>query len=142
MARDGDPYAGFNFRVEVDGVSVAAFSECSGLTGENDVIEYRDGTEENRVRKLPGLKKVSEITLQRGFTDNKELWDWRKTVMDGKTERKSVTIVLQNEAREDALSWNLFEVWCSKWEGPAFNSKNSEVTIEKLTLVYETLEWA
>lgn len=142
MARDTDPYAAFNFKVEVDGISVAAFSECSGLTSESDVIEYRDGNEENRVRKLPGLKKVSEITLQRGFTDNKELWDWRKTVMDGKTERKSVSIVLQNEAREDALSWNLYESFPSKWEGPGFNAKNSEVAIEKLTFVCETIEWS
>ena len=27
-----DPYASFNFLVEIDGVTVAGFSECSGLS--------------------------------------------------------------------------------------------------------------
>ena len=31
-----DPYSAFNFLLEIDGVVVASFSECSGLTGEND----------------------------------------------------------------------------------------------------------
>ena len=38
-----DPYAGFNFRVEIDGVDVGAFTEVSGLDSETEVIEYRTG---------------------------------------------------------------------------------------------------
>ena len=41
-AARNDPYAAFNFRVEIDGITVAGFSECSGLTTETDHIEYRD----------------------------------------------------------------------------------------------------
>lgn len=68
-----------------------------------DVIEYRNGDEDTTVRKLPGLKKFTNITLKRGYTDNKDLWNWRKTVMDGKMERRSGSVVLLNEAREPAL---------------------------------------
>ena len=31
-----DPYAGFNFTVEIDGVTIAGFNEVSGLTSETD----------------------------------------------------------------------------------------------------------
>src|SRR5687768_6559366 len=102
MAESGDrndPYGAFNFTVEVDGVTVAGFSEVSGLTSEQDVVEYRTGPEDITVRKLPGLKKFTNIVLKRGFTATDDLWRWRKLVMDGLTERQSGTIVLRNEAR-------------------------------------------
>ena len=98
-----DPYSAFNFLVEIDGVISAGFSECSGLTSETDIIEYRNGDEDITVRKLPGLKKFTNISLKRGYTQSKELWDWRKKVMDGQTERQAGTIVLLNESREEAL---------------------------------------
>jgi phage tail-like protein len=142
MADRKDPFSAFNFLVDIDGV-VAGFSECSGLTMETDIIEYRTGdptVDDITVRKLPGLKKFTNISLKRGYTDSKELWEWRKTVMDGKTERKNGSIVLLNEAREEALRWNFYEGWPSKWEGPSFNAKNNEVAIETLEIAIEKLE--
>jgi phage tail-like protein len=143
MAATGDrndPFSSFNFLVEIDGVTVAGFSECSGLTTETDIIEYRNGDEDITVRKLPGLKKFGNITLKRGFTTSKELWDWRKKVMDGKTERQSGAIVLLNEARQPALRWNFSEGWPRKLDGPTFNAKNNEVAIETLEIAVERLE--
>ena len=135
-----DPYSAFNFLVEIDGVTVAGFSECSGLTNETDPIDYREGPEETRVRKLPGLRKFPMIVLKRGFTDNRDLWDWRKTVIDGRTERQTGVISLLNEAREPALRFNFVEGWPSKWEGPTFNAKTNEVAIETLEICHEGLE--
>lgn len=143
MAATGDrndPYSAFNFLIEIEGVTAAGFSECSGLTMETDPIEYRNGDEDITVRKLPGLKKFTNISFKRGFTDAKELFQWRKTVMDGKTERKSGSIVLLNEAREPALRWNFREGWPNKLEGPSFNAKNNEVAIETLEIVVEDLQ--
>lgn len=136
-----DPFSAFNFLVEIDGVTTAGFSECTGLNTETDPIEYRNGSEDITVRKLPGLKKFGNITLKRGYTNSKELWDWRKKVMDGKTERKSGAVVLLNEARQPALRWNFREAWPRKWEGPSFNAKNNEVSIETLEIVCEGVEF-
>jgi phage tail-like protein len=134
-----DPYSAFNFLVEIDGVTVAGFSECGGLTTESDVIEYRDGDDENTVTKIPGLKKFTNISLKRGFTDSRELWEWRKKVMDGATERQSGSIVLLNEAREEALRYTFREGWPSKWTGPAMNASTSEVAIETLEIACESI---
>lgn len=135
-----DPYSAFNFLVEIDDVTVAGFSEGSGLTSETDVIEYRNGDEDITVRKLPGLKKFTNINLKRGYTESKELWDWRKKVMDGQTDRKPGSIVLLNEARQEALRWSFREGWPTKWSGPTFNAKNNEVAIEELEFAVEGLE--
>lgn len=134
-----DPYAVFNFLVEIDSVTVAGFSECSGLTNETDAIEYRNGNEDITVRKLPGLKKFNNITLKRGFTDNKDLWEWRKLVLDGKTARKSGSVVLLNEERKPAMRWNFREAWPRKLEGPNLNGKTNEVAIETMEIVCESI---
>jgi phage tail-like protein len=89
---------------------------------------------------LPGLKKFTNISLKRGFTDSKELWEWRKKVMDGRTERQSGSIVLLNEAREEALRYNFREGWPSKWQGPGLNAGSSEVAIETLEIACEAIE--
>ena len=135
-----DPYAGFNFLVEVDGITRAAFSECSGLSTDTDPIEYRDGSEDITVRKIPGLKKFANISLKRGMTTDLGFWNWRKTVLDGLTERKSGSIVLLNEAREEVLRWNFFEGWPTKWEGPSMNATGNEIAIETLEIAHEGLE--
>ena len=138
-----DPYGQFNFTVEMDGMTVGGFSEVSGLTTDTNIIESREGNEKHgTTRKLPGLMKYNNIVLKRGWTKDKGLWEWRKKAIDGKTERKSGTICLLDEARQPALRWNFREGWPSKWEGPALNGKTSEVAIETLEIAHEGLEMA
>ena len=132
-----DPFASFNFLVEIDGVTKAGFSECSGITMETDAIEYRNGSEDITVRKLPGLKKFGNITLKRGFTKDSNLFTWRKTVLDGKTERHTGSITLLNEERKASVRWSFREAWPRKLDGPSFNAKNNEVAIETLEIVVE-----
>jgi phage tail-like protein len=136
-----DPYGQFNFVIEIAGKKVGGFSEASGLTTDTNVIEYREGNEKyGTARKLPGLMKYNNIVLKRGWTQDKVLWEWRKQVIDGRTDRTHGTIILQNEAREPVLRWNFREGWPSKWEGPALNGKTSEVAVETLEIAHEGLE--
>jgi phage tail-like protein len=137
-----DPYAAFNFLVEIEGVTVAGFAECSGLSADQAVIEYREGAEDITVRKLPGLKTFTNILLKRGYTQSKELWNWRKQVMDGKTRRQAGSVVLLNEARQEALRWNFREGWPKKWDGPTFNAKGNDVAIEALEIAHEGIALA
>jgi phage tail-like protein len=139
-----DPYAQFNFIITIEGLTeaVAGFTEVAGMNAESDVVEYREGSDEPTMRKLPGLRKFGNITLKRGFTTNRELWDWRKTTLDGRTERKGGSIVLRNEEGEDVLRWNFRNGWISKYEGPALNAKTNEAAVESIEIVHEGLELA
>ena len=134
-----NPLLQYNFLLEIDGTSdaVAGFTEVSGINMETDVVEYREGSDTATVRKLPGLRKYGNITLKRGYTVNAELWDWRKTVIDGATERKSGAIVLLNEAREPTLRWEFSEAWPSKYEGAALNATANETAIESIEIAVE-----
>jgi phage tail-like protein len=137
-----DPFAGLNFRVELDGMTVGAFCECSGLVSEVDVIEYRSGGDTGSPRKLPGLHKYANIVLKRGITTDRQLWDWHKTVLEGHVQRKAGSIVLLNDSHQEVLRWNFREGWPTKYEGPSFNAEANDVAIETLEITHEGLELA
>ena len=142
MANDrDDPYAQFNFLVELGNEPAAGFTEASGLTAESDVIEYRLSSDRPTARKLPGLLKYGNITLKRGYTKDKTLWEWRKTTLDGKTERRDGAIILQDEARQEVMRWTFSNGWISKYEGASLNSTSNEVAIESIEIAHEGLQF-
>ncbi len=135
-----DPYRSYNFQLEIDGVPLGAFSECSGLSAEGDTVDYREGTDKAaNVRKLVGLRKYTNITLKRGYTQDKSLWSWFKNIVDGIPDRRDVTIVLMNEQRDPVLRWHAENAWINKIEAPTFNASGNEVAIESVELVHEGL---
>jgi phage tail-like protein len=141
-SKRNDPYGRFNFLLEIDGVATAGFTEVSGLSTETSVIEYREGSDRSPTRKLPGITKYSNITLKRGITKDRSLWQWRKMVMDGATQRKNGSVVLLDESRQEVARWNFHDAWPCKWEGSSLNAKSSEVAIETLELAHEGFELA
>ena len=135
-----DPYRSFNFRIEIDNLSVGAFSECSGLSSDGDSVDYREGTDlPLTVRKLIGLRKYSNITLKRGYTQNKELWQWYTNIVNGLQDRRNGTIILMDEERNDVMRWNFENGWINKIEAPTFNATGNEVAIESVEIVHESL---
>lgn len=135
-----DPYAQYNFLLEIEDVTSAGFTEVGGISMESEIIEYREGNERAAMRKLPGMMKFGNITLKRGYTQNTELWDWRKTTLDGLTVRKAGAIILRDEAGEPKLRWEFKEGWVSKYEGPALNATANEAAIESCEIVVENVE--
>ena len=135
-----DPYTGFNFLVEIDGITIAAFKQVSGLGSETEVIEYRAGSDKaSTVRKLPGLTRYANIVLKRGVTQNAELWNWRKAIEQGTADRRNGSIVLLDDARTPILRWQFSNGWVSKFTGPDLNAEANEVAIETIEIAHEGL---
>lgn len=136
-----DPYQQFNFLIEIDGIARAGFMECSGLTTDTDMIDYREGADKAmNVRKLSGLRKYTNIVLKRGWTQDKQLWEWRKANINGKVQRRSADIILLDEDRKEVLRWRIHEAWISKWDSGPFNAKTNDVVVETAELIHEGLE--
>lgn len=137
-----DPFGNYNFLVEIDGISRAAFQEASGFDSTIDIIEHREGGENTTLRKLPGMTKYSNISLKWGITDDRELYDWHRRIVQGDMERKNGSIVLLNRRGEEVARWNFVRAWPSKWDGPDLNAEGTDVAIEMLELAHEGVERA
>ena len=141
-----DPYTALNFQVVItgvldDGKSIrGSFAEVSGLEVEVSVIEYRNGSEDTTVRKLPGLRKFTNITLKRGVIGDLTLWTWIKSVLDGQVLRADGTITLLDESGQPVMRWKFRRGWPCKWTGPTLNAAKNEVAIETLEICHEGLE--
>jgi phage tail-like protein len=146
MADRQSPYSAFNFLVEFNGVDIGGgFSDVSGLSTDVTIAEYREGTDkENHVRKIPGMHKVSDITLKRGIIDSQSLWHWVKEVRQfGVAAQRDVTITLLDESRNNLVqSWFLRGAVPMKYTGPTLAAKGgSDVAMEELVLSIEALEF-
>jgi phage tail-like protein len=136
-----DPFCGFNFAVEMDGITRMGFKQCSGLDSSTTATKYREGTDPTLAqRQLPGLMSFSNISLQRGITDDHALWDWRTSVANGVAIRRTISIILRDDAGNEKMRWNIKNCWPVKWAGPAFDATSDAVAIETLDLAHEGVE--
>lgn len=137
-----DPYKNYRFLVELDGIVQGGFSECSGLSSEVQVVEYREGGDDTTVRKLPGQASYPDITLKWGITDSRELYDWHLSALNGQYQRKNGSLVLLDDIGQERIRWNFFNAWASKYEAPSFDAAGNDVAISTLTISCERVEQA
>jgi phage tail-like protein len=134
------PIPKFHFQVQWGGTRIG-FSEVTGLTVENEVIEYREGSspEYNKI-KMPGLHKFGNITLKRGiFASDNEYFNWLNTVKLNTIERRDLIISLLNENHEPVVSYKVKQAWPIKIQAPDMKSDANEVAIESIELAHEGL---
>jgi phage tail-like protein len=142
------PYGAFNYLVNLNSPDVdpqtvlGGFSDVSGIGTEMTIAEYRTGVDKlNHVRKVPGMHKVSDVTLKRGIVNSTDLWTWiaqvRKT---GPAAKREVVITLRDEAGTTVQSWKLRGVVPMKYTGPTLAAKGGgDVAMEELVLSAEEL---
>ena len=136
-----DPLRGYNFKVELNGITAAAFRECTGLTQETDPVEYREGNERHlNVRKLRGLNKVPNIVLKRGITPDTQLYEWYRLILNGTDARRDGAVTLTNEDQQAVHRWSFKAGWICKWEGPSLNATSNNVAIETIEICVERVE--
>lgn len=132
------PLVGYHFFVEVQGKLLGSFREATGLSSESEKVEYKASGPKGEEITItqPGRTKYPDIVLKRGLTSNKDMWEWRKEIEDGKFKdsRKNGSIILYDQSHSEVARWNFEDAWPLKVEGPGLNSSNNEIAVESLTL--------
>ncbi|MBW7882846.1 MAG: phage tail protein [Caldilineaceae bacterium] len=143
MPELADPYRAYNFKLDIAGVTEGHFTQCSGLGVKVEAIKYREAGNAQVVRHIPGPVDYAAVTLRYGLTNSQELWQWMLSAVQGRVERKNVSIImLDSEGTNEVMRWNLNDAWPSEWNGAPLDALSREIAIESLTLVYDTLERA
>ncbi len=135
-----DPYPAFNYLIDIGGITAGGFSEVSGLDAEVQPIDYRNGDEDFVARKLPGLKRFSNIVLKRGLIGNLDLFKWLNTAMIGAVDRREGAIILRDEQRNEVMRWKFTRGWATKLTGPSFKGDGNAIAVESLEIAHESLE--
>jgi phage tail-like protein len=132
-----DPYLGYNFLVEVDGILVGGFREVRGLEASIEVKEYAEGGENGYLHKLPGETRYPNLVLSRGLTDLDTMWVWFNDVSRGIIKRQNISILLLDQERLPAMWWDVKDALPIKWAGPQLDAGGgTEVATEAIELVH------
>lgn len=129
-------YGSHRFKVELDGLQAAGFSEVSGLTIETELEEVREGGVNHYVHRLIKHTKQQPIVLKHGITLSTQLYEWYAAVAEGNVVRKNGAIVLYDEQDTELRRWNFFDAFPYKWVGPELNASRSEVAVESIELAH------
>lgn len=158
--RTPDPYLGVRFRVEIDSINVAGFSEVSGLEAQIEVEEYQEGGENTYTHRLPARVTYPNLVLRRGFVDS-QLWTWfdrtasavdvRKgsggeggSVDDPErsgSQRYDVGVVLCDPTGADVCRWGFAKAYPVRWEGPGLQADQGAVAVEAVELTHQGMTY-
>ena len=146
-----DPYKNFKFRVKWENRYVAGVSRISALRRVTEVVEHRDGSDPNTLRKSPGRTRYEPITLERGITHDPEFEDWANKVWSRsrgpgaesslKDFRKDIIIELHNEAGQLVLAYKVYRCWVSAFQAlPDLDAAIGGTAVQSITLEHEGFE--
>jgi phage tail-like protein len=139
-----DAIAARNFAIEVDGTTIAQFTELSGMTSEMDVTELKENGPDGKliIKKIPGAHKLPTITLKRAKNVSLELYKWHKLALDGKIKdaRKNGSIILYDYEAGEIARWNFVNAWPSKLAMGSLKAGSNDVVTEEATIVMEGFE--
>jgi phage tail-like protein len=134
-----DPYQGFNFLVEIEGILAGGFSECSGLQVESEFTDYREGGLNDYVHRFAGPTKYPPLILKHGLTQIDGLWAWHQDVTQQKIVRHNGTIYLLDKTRVPVMWWDFKDALPVKWTGPDLRADSGSVAIESIELAHRGL---
>ena len=108
------------------------FAQVGPLTSETDFYALSDRP----------VHRFATVVLRRALTTSTELYDWRRLIVQGKDDRRDVTIrQLSAPGGKIVNSWRLVGAWPSRWSGPAFDAMNNDIAYEELELTFDDLIW-
>lgn len=126
------PLVGTSHFVVLIGSRELGFAEVGRLTSETDLT----------VPPPEGAHRFETVVLRRALTRSSELFEWRRTIVSGKDDRRPVTISLLDSAGGRAVSsWRLEGAWPRRWSGPSLNASGNDIAMEELELAYDGLVW-
>lgn len=142
-----DPYRNYKFEVEIDGFDRAGFNKITGLAHNVEVIEYREGGENETPLKLPGQSSFDNIVLERGLSEDEDFIAWINEVFNldntsgaqGENEdfRRDVSIFLKDKKGDRVRKWRVSNAWPTKYDLGDLDASASEVLISRLELANE-----
>ena len=144
----------FKFLVEIVGFASAGFQKVSELSVEAAKIEYSEGGA-LIPNKSPGRLTFSDVTLERGATEDNDMYDWFSEVAQASIQasvvpgagqgfglidplfKRDIDIVQQDRDGSTLKRWRIFQAWPTKFVAGEWDNEADEKTIQMVSLTYD-----
>ncbi len=137
----------FAFVVEIEGLGRVGFAKASELSVEVAKVEHWEGGQLIPT-KAPGRLTFSDLTLERGATTDRALYDWLTEVVQlaagiGLSDpiyKRSLDLVQLDRDGMTIRRWSIYNAWPTKFVAGDWDNAADEVLIESVTLTYDYFE--
>ena len=96
----------------------------------------REGGVNDFVHKIAKETRYPNLTLKRGITDKTDLWDWHQQIVSGEVERKTISVILQDQQGNEKWRWIFRDAYPVKWNGTDLNASGNTVLVESVELAH------
>lgn len=140
------PLSNRNFRVYVDGEEIG-FCElgCMELAGgilSGFPFEHPRSVDELAAIKAEELGQWPVLTLRRGITQDRSLYQWRRAIHERKQDFRDVVIEQLDTVGDQVVNtWLLANCWPRRWRGPGFDALSNGPGYEQVELYYLDVIW-
>ncbi|BCT91021.1 phage tail protein [Lysobacter helvus] len=141
MAKRQDPFRGFRYVVEMEGLVSGGFLRVKGLSREVRVESYKEGGVNEYEHKLASNVTYPNLVLERGLALD-DLFKWAQAAADGQVQRRNLWIRLHDEANDNAWAWEVAQAIPVKWSASDLDATSQQVVMESLELAHHGLRKA
>jgi phage tail-like protein len=137
----------FAYTVEIQGVAYAGFTKVSELSAEVAESQYHEG---GRIipHKSPGRLTVADITLERGATLDRDLYNWFSDVVQlasglGLVDdryKRNFDLVQKDRDGSTVRRWSVYNAWPKKFVAGDWDASSDDPLIESVTLAVDYWE--
>ena len=136
-----DPLRSFRFLVEVDGTTVGAFTQFSGIKMEVRVVKGRSGNDNRGVMtSVPVMTGFEPVTLTKGVIGDNEFMNWifaaaasMNTGPTGVKLKRDMDVVALDDDGNRGVIWTLKGAMPIRYEVSPMDSSRSEILSESVT---------
>lgn len=140
-------YTKFAFIVEVEDLGSAMFSKAGPLEIELNEIQYYEGGA-ILPEKIPGRATVSDITLERGSSNDRDLYDWFRKVLAQQAGtglpddnfKRTIEIIQLDRDETVAKRWVIYNAWPKKFIAGDWDNDSDELNMESVVLACDSFD--
>ena len=137
-------YRKFRFQVDIDGIGSSKWTKCSELSSETAKIEQWEG---GSLIPIKGVGRItfSDVTLERGATADRDLWNWYKETSDAAANagdvdddyKRNADIVQMDRDGKTLMRWNVANAFGIKFVAGEWDNGADENVMNSITLTYD-----
>jgi len=126
----------YYFTVEIDGIQTDRFFECDGLDMSATVFETEEGGYNISTHKRIGHNRSPNIILKKVVNKNNELVNWYQNNINGKFERKNISVILMNSSLDEVKRWDIHRAFPCRWKCSTLDANDNSLIIETIEITY------
>ncbi|MBN1641150.1 MAG: phage tail protein [Anaerolineae bacterium] len=126
--------SGFRFGLEIQGLVVGWFTECTSLSVERATLPYEQGGVNAYTVQLPGRVSYTKVTLRGGHASN-ALWEWFQSGQyNADAARRNVTVIVYDADGSEITRWDMLDCLPLKCSGPLCVAGASQGAMQEIQI--------